>query len=60
MRILFSLGSLALSVKGEVKELKLMFAELLQRLDPGIKTSDNKFSGGTREGYKEKFGCWMY
>ena len=55
-----ALGSLALSVKGEVKELKLMFAKLLERLDPGIKPSDNKFSSGTREGSKEEFGCWMY
>ena len=60
MSILFSLGSLELSVKGEVKGLKLMFAELLERLDPGIKPSDNKFSGGTSEGSKEEFGCWMY
>ena len=55
-----ALGSIALSVKGEVKELKLMFAELLEWLDPGIKPLDNKYSGGTREGSKEEFGCWMY
>ena len=53
-------GILALSVKGEVKELKLMFAELLEQLDLGIKPLDNKFSGGTSEGSKEEFGCWMY
>ena len=43
-----------------MKELKLMIAELLERLDPGIKPFNNKFSGGTREGSKEEFGCWMY
>ena len=51
-----ALGRLALSVKGEVKELKLMFAELLERLDPSIRPLDNKFSGGTSEGSKEEFG----
>ena len=55
-----ALGRLALSVKGEVKELKLMFAELLEWLDPNIRPLDNKFSGGTSEGSKEEFGCWMY
>ena len=54
-----ALGSLVLSVKGEVKELKLRFAELLERLDPGVRPLDNKFSGGTSRGSKEEFGCWM-
>ena len=55
-----ALGSSALSVKGEVKELKLMFAELLEQLDPSSRPLGNKFSGGTSEGSKEEFGCWMY
>ena len=49
-----------LSVEGEVKELKLMFAELLEWLDLGIRLLDNKFSGGTSEGSKEEFRCWLY
>ena len=59
-RFLCSSWKVSVVCKGEMKELKLMFAELLERLDPGIKPSDNKFSGGTREGSKEEFGCWMY
>ena len=55
-----NLGSLALSVKGEVKQLKLMFAEMLEQLDPSIRPLNKKFSGGTNEGSKEKFECWMY
>ena len=55
-----ALGISALSVKGEVKELKLMFADLLEKLDPSIRSLDKKFSVGTSKGSKVELGCWMY
>ena len=39
-----ALGNVALSVEGEVKELKHMFAEVLKRLDLGNIPSRSKFS----------------
>ena len=55
-----ALGSSALSEEGEMKELNPLSSKLLEWLDLSIRPSDNKFSGGTSEGSKEEFGCWMY
>ena len=52
-----ALGISALPVKGEVKELKQMFSELLEQLDPGIKPLDNKFSCGTVMVPKKSLGA---
>lgn len=49
---------MALSVEGEVKELKSMFAEMLKRLDPGNTPSSSKMSSGAVQGSKRKSGCW--
>ena len=53
-----ALGNVALSVEGEVKELKSMPAEMLKRLDPGNTPSSSKMSSGAVQGPKRKSGCW--
>ena len=52
-----SLSSSALSVEGEVKELKSMLAEMLWRLDPGNTPLGSKFCGRDVQGSKRKPGC---
>ena len=53
-----ALGNAALSVKGEVKELKSMFTEMLKQLDPGNTPLSSKISSGAIQGSKGKSGCW--
>ena len=53
-----ALGKAALSVEGEVKELKSMFAEMLKRLDPGNTPLSSKMSSRAVQGSEQKSGCW--
>ena len=40
---------LALSVKGKVKELESMFAELIKKLDTELSFSESKFRAGSSQ-----------
>ena len=52
-----ALGNAALSVEGEVKELKSMFAEMLIQLNLGNIPFCSKISSGAVQGLKWKSGC---
>ena len=52
-----ALGNAALSVEGEVKELKSMFAEMLKRLDPHNTPSNTKMSSGAIKVQKGSLGA---
>ena len=47
-----------MSVEGEVKELKSMFAEMLKWLDLGNTPLSSKVRSGAVQGKKRKLGCW--